>query len=103
MTNIEPLKDKIWEAAQKSDKTAFDDCCIKLMQKACNDWWRIGWNICPRNIDDVLKIVDNAATSAHEAWINAIKSGDAPTEDISPGEGFALCSKIIREAIEKRS
>lgn len=101
MTNFEPLKDKIWEAAQKSDKTMFDDCCTKLMQKACDDWWRIGWSICPQDIDEVLKMIDSLAENAHTSWLKAIESGDAPNEDISPGEGFALCAKLIREEMEK--
>lgn len=100
MTNFEPLKDKIWKAAQQSNKEKFDKCCNKLMQKACNDWWRIGWEIYPKNINDVLGMIDNAAKEAHKLWLKAMKCGDAPAEDVSPGEGFALCAKLIREALE---
>lgn len=102
MTNIESLKDKILEAAQKSDKTTFDDCCDKLMQKACDDWWRIGWSICPKSVNDVIKMIDNLAKEAHNSWLAAMKCGDAPAEDVSPGEGFALCSKLIQEAIKNK-
>ena len=100
MTNFEPLKEKVWKAAQKADKAKFDNACDKLMQKACNDWWRIGWNICPESVDDVIKMLDNLSKEAHKLWIKAMKCGDAPNEDVSPGEGFALCAKLIREALK---
>ena len=102
MTDFEPLKQKVWKAAQKSDKKKFDDYCTKLMQKACNDWWRIGWNVYPKNINDVLKLIDNLAKEAHRLWIKAMKCGDAPAEDVSPGEGFALCAKLIRDELKKK-
>ena len=70
------------------------------MQKACDDWWRIGWSICPKSVDDVIKMIDNLAKEAHNSWLAAMKCGDAPAEDVSPGEGFALCSKLIQEAIK---
>lgn len=102
MTDFEPLKEKVWEAAQKSDKKKFDDCCTKLMQKACDDWWRIGWSIYPKSVNDVIKLIDNLAKSAHNSWLAAMKCGDAPAEDVSPGEGFALCAKLIRDAIKNK-
>ena len=100
MTDFEPLKEKVWKAAQKADKAKFDKACDKLMQKACDDWWRLGWKVYPKDIDDVLKLIDNLAKETHKSWIKAMKCGDAPAEDVSPGEGFALCSKLIREAIK---
>lgn len=102
MTNFEQLKQKVWEAAQKSDKKTFDDCCDKLVEKTYSDWWRIGWNICPKDIDDLLKMIDKTAKEAHKAWLKAMKCGDAPAEDVSPGEGFAICSNLIREAIKNK-
>lgn len=102
MTDFEPLKEKVWKAAQKSDKKKFDDCCTKLMKKACDDWWRIGWSIYPKDIDELLKMIDSLAKNAHKSWLKAMKCGDAPAEDVSPGEGFALCSKLIREAIKNK-
>ena len=102
MTNFEPLKEKVWEAVLKSDKTAFNDYCYQLMQKACGDWWRIGWNIYPKNVDDVIKLIDTLAKEAHNSWLAAMKCGDAPAEDVSPGEGFALCSKLIQEVIKNK-
>ena len=69
------------------------------MQKACDDWWRIGWSIMPADIDDLLKMIDRTARKAHKCWIKAMKCGDAPNEDVSPGEGFALCAKLIRDAL----
>lgn len=101
MTNFEQLKEKVWEAAQKSDKKKFDDYCDKLIEKAYSDWWRIGWSICPEDINELLTTLDKAAEEAHKAWLEAIESGDAPPEDVSPGEGFALCAKLIREEMKK--
>lgn len=101
MASFGPLKDKIWEAAQKSDKTMFDDYCDKLVEKVHSDWWRIGWSICPKDIDDLLKMLDKTAKEAHKSWLKAIEDGDAPNEDISPGEGFALCARLIQEEMEK--
>ena len=71
------------------------------MQKASDDWWRIGWNICPKDIDELIKILDKTAKEAHKSWQKAVKNGDAPNEDISPGEGFALCARLVREEMEK--
>lgn len=101
MTNFEPIKEKIWKAAQKSDKEKFDKQCTKLMEKACNDWWRIGWNICPNDVNDIIKMFNDLAKQSHKLWIKAMKNGDAPAEDVSPGEGFALCAKIIKESLKK--
>lgn len=101
MTNFESLKDKIWKAAQKSDKKKFDDCCDKLIEKAYSDWWRIGWSICPKDIDELIKILDKTAKEAHKSWQKAVKNGDAPNEDVSPGEGFALCARLVQEEMEK--
>ena len=71
------------------------------MEKACSDWWRIGWNVCPQNADDILKMIDDLAKQSHKLWIKAMKCGDAPAEDVSPGEGFARCATILREALKK--
>ena len=103
MTNFEPLKDQIWEAAQKSDKKKFDDCCNTLIEKVYSDWWRIGWSICPKDIDDLLKLIDKTAKEAHKLWRKAIKNGDAPDEDVSPGEGFAYCASLIRDLKDSQS
>ena len=73
------------------------------MQKACDDWWRIGWSIYPKSVNDVIKLIDNLSKEAHNSWLDAMKCGDAPAEDVSPGEGFALCSKLIQEAIKEKS
>lgn len=102
MTNFEPLKEKVWKAVEKADKVKFDKACDKLMQKAVNDWWRIGWCIAPTSINDVFSMLDKAARKAHKCWLKAMKCGDAPPEDVSPGEGFALCAKLIREALNNK-
>ena len=103
MLNIEPLKDQIWEAAQKSDKKKFDDCCNTLIEKVYSDWQRIGWSICPKDIDDLLKLIDKTAKEAHKSWRKAVKNGDAPDEDVSPGEGFAYCASLIRDLKDSQS
>lgn len=102
MTNFEPIKDKIWNAAQKQNREKFDKECTNLMKKAVNDWWRIGWSIYPKSIDEIIKGFERVAKKAHKLWIKAMKSGDAPSEDVSPGEGFALCAQLIRELKSKK-
>lgn len=103
MTNIIFLKDKLWEAAQKSDKKKFDDCYDKLIEKVYSDWWRIGWSICPKDIDELIKMLDKLAKEAHKSWLKAVKNGDVPNEDISPGEGFAYCAMLIRDLKDSQS
>ncbi len=68
-------------------------------KKQTNDIWRIGWEIAPKNIKELYKLLDKATAFCHEKWLAAMKSGDAPPEDVSPGEGFALVKILIQEAI----
>ena len=103
MTNITFLKDKMWESAQKSDKKKFDDCCNTLIEKVYSDWWRIGQSICPKDIDDLLKLIDKTAKEAHKSWRKAVKNEDDPDEDVSPGEGFAYCASLIRDLKDSQS
>lgn len=100
MTNFKPLKDKIWEAVKSDDKAAFDQACEDLMEKAAKDIWRLGWSIYPKKIEDVYELLDDLAKWCHEQWVEAMKCGDAPPEDVSPGEGPMLIKKVIQEAIE---
>ena len=103
MTNFKPLKDKIWEAARAGDKQEFDHSCLELMKKSFEDTWRIGWEISPESIEDVYKYLENAADWAHKMWQKAMESGDAPPEDVSPGEGFLLAKMLIQQAIEGKT
>lgn len=103
MTDFKPLKDKIWETARDGDKSEFDLACEDLMKKAVEDLFRIGWNIYPKKIEDVYELLDNVAEWSHERWKEAMKCGDAPYEDVSPGEGFLLVKKVIQEAIEGKT
>ena len=48
-------------------------------------------------------MLDALAGDCHEAWLKAIECGDAPPEDVSPGEGFALVKKVIQEAVGETS
>jgi len=100
MTNFEPLKKLVWESAKADNKREFDEACDALMKKACEDIWRIGWSIAPGNIDEVYKILDDLTKWSHEKWLEAMKCGDAPPEDVSPGEGFLCLKNIIKEAVE---
>ena len=102
MTDFEPVKKKIWKAVEKADKQKFDKECDALMKKAAGDWWRIGWNIAPADLADFAKMLERTAKAAHREWIKAMRRGDAPPEDVSPGEGFALCAKLIREVLPSK-
>ena len=100
MTNFEPLKNSIWDAAKADDKAAFDKNCEALIKKASDDIWRIGWELDPRNIDELYKMLDDMAIWCHERWIEAMKCGDAPSEDVSPSEGFLLIKQVIQNAVK---
>ena len=99
MTNFEPIKDKIWNSARSGDRDEFDGQCEALMEKAMGDWWRIGWNLAPDNLDELYQMLDKAAEKAHSEWLKAIEDGDAPNEDVSPAEGFLAVKKIIQDAV----
>ena len=100
MTNFQPLKDKIWDAVKADDREAFDEACLNLMKKGVDDLFRVGWEIYPKKIEDVYNLIDDLATWCHERWQEAMECGDAPYEDVSPGEGPMLVKKVIQEAIE---
>lgn len=102
MTNFQPYKDKIWDAVKADDRTAFDEACLNLMKKGVDDLFRIGWNIYPKKIEDVYDLIDDLATWCHERWQEAMECGDAPYEDVSPGEGPMLVKKVIQEAIGEK-
>ena len=59
MTNFEILKDSIWDAVKNDDKEAFNKNCESLMGKACNDIWRIGWSLRPKDINAVYELLDD--------------------------------------------
>jgi len=101
MTNFEPIKTRIWDAVKSDNKDAFEKECKALMDKATGDWWRIGWNFFPQNTDEIISVIDNVAQSAHKAWLEAMKCGDAPNEDISPCEGFLQASYLLKKALGK--
>lgn len=102
MTNYEPVKGKIWDAARAGDKKEFDYQCKAFKEKVFGEWWRIGWGLAPVSIDSLVEMLEDLALKAHDAWLEAMKIGDAPNEDISPGEGFAMCAKLIKEAISNK-
>ena len=100
MTNFEILKNSIWDAVKTDDKEAFNKNCESLMEKARNDIWRIGWSLWPKDINDVYEMLDNIAKFCHEKWIEAMKCGDAPPEDVSPAEGILLIKQVIYDAVK---
>lgn len=99
MTDFEPLKLRIWNDARADKWDVFDKDCEKLVEKVSGDWWRIGWSLAPDNLDELYQMLDKAAEKAHESWLKAITEGDAPPEDVSPGEGFLIVKKIIQDAV----
>lgn len=101
MTNFQPIKDKIWNSAKNDDKISFNKECDALMEKATGDWWRLGWNVPVSNIDELADLLKKISESAHKAWKEAIKIGDAPNEDISPGEGFHYCYSLVKKLIDE--
>lgn len=100
MTNFEILKNSIWDAVKTDDKEAFDKNCEALMEKARNDIWRIGWSLRPKGINAVYEMLDDIAKWCHERWIEAMKCGDAPPEDVSPAEGIMLIKQVIYDAVK---
>ena len=100
MTEFETTKQRIWDYARANKRDLFDKKCEVLMEKVAQDIWRIGWEICPKDIDEIYTMLDNAAQECHRRWLKAMEAGDAPPEDVSPGEGFAMVKKVIQEAIE---
>lgn len=103
MTDFETPKQRIWDDARADKRDLFNKDCEALMKKACDDLWRIGWEIYPKDINDVYKMLDDLAKWCHEKWLEAMTCGEAPPEDVSPGEGFALVKKIIQEAVEGKA
>lgn len=103
MTNFEPYKDKVWDAVKADERTAFDEACLDLMKKGVDDLFRVGWSISPKKIEDVYDLIDDLSNWCHERWTEAMKCGDAPSEDVSPREGLLLIKKVIQEEIEKKS
>lgn len=100
MTDFKPFTDKIWETARDGDKPEFDRACDALMEKTKYEIWRIGWEIYPKDIDELYTMLDNAAQECHSRWLKAMEVGDAPPEDVSPGEGFARIKMLIQQAIK---
>ena len=100
MTNFAPLKSAAWKAARAGDSVAFEKACDNLMKKACEDIWRLGWQLYPKKIEDVYDMLDRLAKWFHELWLKAMENGDAPPEDVSPAEGVALVKKVIQDAVD---
>lgn len=103
MTDFDTLKIKIWNDARTDKWDMFEKDFADLIEKAKTDVWRIGWSIAPKDINEVYALLDKAAQFCHEKWVEAMKSGDAPPEDVSPGEGFALLKQVIQDAVERKS
>ncbi len=101
MTNFEPVKNSIWDAAKADDKAAFDKNCEALMIKAFEDIWRMGWGIKPDiTIDEIYDMLDDIAKFCDDKWKEAMECGDAPLEDVSPAEGIMHIKEGIQKAIK---
>ena len=101
MTNFEPLKNSIWDAAKADDKAAFDAHIETLKEKSVKDIWRLGWSVDPNlTLDTLYKILDDIAKWCHERWLESMKCGDAPSEDVSPSEGILLIKQVIQDAVK---
>lgn len=100
MIDFETSKQRIWDDARADKRDLFNKDCEALMEKAMGNWWRIGWSLAPDNLDELYQMLDKAAEKAHNDWLKAIEDGDAPNEDVSPGEGFLLVKKIIQDAVD---
>ena len=101
MTDYETPKQRIWDDARANKRDLFDKDCEALMEKVAQDIWRLGWEIYPKDIDELYTMLDNAAQECHRRWLKAMEVGDAPPEDVSPGEGFAHIKGLIQQAIEE--
>ena len=101
MTNFQPFKDKIWDAVKSDDRQSFEKACADYAEKVSDEIWRLGWQIYPKKIEDVYDLLDDLAEWCHEQWKKAMECGDAPYEDVSPGEGPLMVKKVIKEEIEK--
>lgn len=103
MTDFKPLKDSIWLAAKDDNVPKFEFACTELMKRAVEDLFRVGWELYPKKIEDVYDLLDDISKWCHERWLEAMERGDAPPEDVSPGEGPILVKRVIQEAIGNNS
>ena len=102
MTDFKPLMDNIWLAVKEDNVEKFESACMDLMKRGVEDLFRIGWEIYPKKIEDVYDLLDDISTWCHERWIEAMQRGDAPNEDVSPGEGPMMVKKVIQDALKKK-
>lgn len=103
MTDFKPLKDSVWLAVKEDNVPKFECACTELMKRAVGDLFRVGWELCPKKIEDVYDLLDDISKWCHERWKEAMERGDAPYEDVSPGEGPLLVKKVIQDAIGNNS
>lgn len=103
MTDFKRLKDSVWLAAKEDNVPKFECACTELMKRAVDDLFRVGWELYPKKIEDVYDLLDDISKWCHERWREAMERGDAPHEDVSPGEGPLIVKKVIQEAIGNNS
>jgi len=63
--------------------------------------WRCGWNFNPSSPEEVMDMLEQLAIAFHTDWLVAMENGDAPHEDVSPGEPFISARTIILGMNEK--
>ena len=102
MTDFKPLKDSVWLAVKEDNVPKFECACTELMKRAVEDLFRVGWELYPKKIEDVYDLLDDISTWCNDRWIEAMQRGDAPSEDVSPGEGPMLVKKVIQDALKKK-
>lgn len=100
MADTDTLKLRMWNDARADKWDVFNEDYEALLEKAMGNWWRIGWSLAPNNLDELYQMLDKAAEKAHNYWLKAIEDGDAPNEDVSPGEGFLAVKKVIQDAVD---
>ena len=88
MTNLNPIKEKIWQSVKNDNRDDSDKYCLEMQDKINSNLWRIGWNIYPKNIDELINLTHNIAIGCETCWKKAIEEGDTPNEDVSPAEGL---------------
>jgi len=99
MGTIAKIKENLWKHASAGEKEAFDKDVEDLRSLCQSEWWRVGWDFIPQSAEDIVKLFKDASVKIHHMWLDAIERGEIPAEDVSPGEAFAMCSRIVSEAI----
>lgn len=60
-------------------------------------WYGIGWEMDPQKISikNTVRLLKTLAAAAHMTWDHAMRTGRAPSEDVSPAEGLLLVAYTL--------